>query len=108
MASAATTAAAEADMAVGDADYYVVPHFGRDLLRRECLDVLGIELGRTTWNWGRQVGHLGAADQFAGLTYLSECGRLVPGTRVLVIGVGGGFNWTCIVIEVLERPAWSA
>jgi 3-oxoacyl-[acyl-carrier-protein] synthase-3 len=68
--------------------------------------VLGIDLSRTTWNWAMQVGHLGAADQLAGLTYLSEAGRLTPGERVLMVGVGGGFNWTCVVLEVIAEPNW--
>jgi 3-oxoacyl-[acyl-carrier-protein] synthase-3 len=105
---AVTRAAEEAGLAVPDADHVIVPGFGRTLLLRECLDPLGVPLDRTTWNWAAHVGHLGAADQFAALAHLSESGRLTPGDRVLVISVGGGFNWTCVVLDIADRPAWSA
>jgi 3-oxoacyl-[acyl-carrier-protein] synthase III len=84
-----------------------VPSFGRELLRQQCLDVLGIPIERSTWSWGATTGHLGAADQFASLTYLSEAGRLVPGDRALIIGIGGGFNWSCVVVDIIESPAWA-
>lgn len=98
----------EAGLDLADAAHVVVPGFGRTLLRRECLDPLGVAIERTTWGWSSHVGHLGAADQFAALAHLSEAGRLAPGDRVVVIGVGGGFNWTCLVLEITGRPAWSA
>jgi 3-oxoacyl-[acyl-carrier-protein] synthase-3 len=98
----------EAGLALGDIDHFVVPNFGLELLRKECVDLLKIDLDRTTWSWASRVGHLGAADQFAGLAYLSEAGRLSPGERVLMIGVGGGFNWTCVALDVLASPAWGA
>lgn len=105
--TAVTTASAEAGLKVTAADHYIVPSFGRELLRQQCLDVLGVGIERSTWSWGAAVGHMGAADQFASLTYLSEAGRLNPGDRALIIGVGGGFNWTCVALEVIDRPAWA-
>jgi 3-oxoacyl-[acyl-carrier-protein] synthase III len=104
---AVTTAASEAGIEVAQAEHYVVPSFGRELLRQQCLDVLGIGIERSTWGWGAAVGHMGAADQFASLTYLSEAGRLNPGDRALIIGIGGGFNWTCIVLEIIDHPPWA-
>jgi 3-oxoacyl-[acyl-carrier-protein] synthase-3 len=104
---AASTASAEADIDVADIEHYVVPSFGKELLQRECLAPLGIDIERSTWGWGKNVGHAGAADQFASLTYLSEADKLAPGERVMIVGVGGGFNWTCAVLEVTERPAWA-
>jgi 3-oxoacyl-[acyl-carrier-protein] synthase-3 len=104
---AVTTAATEAGIEVTAADHYIVPSFGRELLRQQCLDVLGIGIERSTWCWGSTVGHMGAADQFASLTYLRAAGRLNPGDRALIIGIGGGFNWTCVVLDIIERPAWA-
>lgn len=105
--AAVMTAAREAGIEADEADHYVVPSFGRELLRQQCLDVLGIGIERSTWGWGSAVGHMGAADQFASLTYLSEAGRLNPGDRALIIGIGGGFNWTCVVLDIVDHPAWA-
>jgi len=98
-------AVAEAGMSVSQADHYVVPGYGKKLLRRECLEPLAIPVGRSTWSWSASVGHLGAADQFAALTHLAEGGRLAVGNKVLVIGIGGGFNWSCMVLDIVECPS---
>lgn len=68
--------------------------------------VNGIEEARTTWEWGRTVGHVGAGDHIAGLTHLFEQDTLRPGDRVAMVGVGGGFSFGCSVVEVLERSGW--
>lgn len=104
--AATSRAADEAGLSLEKADHYVVPGFGREMLLKECLDPLGIDIERSTWNWSAQTGHLGAADQFAALAYLGEAGQLAPGQKVLVIGIGGGFNWTCLALDILESPVW--
>jgi 3-oxoacyl-[acyl-carrier-protein] synthase-3 len=48
------------------------------------------------------VGHLGAGDQICGFNHLLETDRVRPGDRVMLLGVGAGFSWSCAVLEVLE------
>ncbi|MGX7827592.1 ketoacyl-ACP synthase III family protein [Actinokineospora sp. 24-640] len=80
----------------------VLPFIHRGGGQRENWDVLGFTEEQTVWDYGRTVGHLGAGDQFAGLD--SVAGSLVPGERVLVFGVGVGFNFVAAVLEVLAPP----
>lgn len=109
LCSSANGAAEEAGMAIGDAARYVVPSFGRELVDKECLGPLGIDVDRTTWDWGMDVGHCGTADHFGGLSHLAESGHLNQGDRVMLISVGGGFNWTTVVLEILDSPDhWAA
>lgn len=103
---AAERAARDAGMAVGDAALYVVPNFGTSLLRAQVLDPLGVPLERTTHSWGAEIGHVGASDQFGALNHVVEQRQVAPGDRVMVIGVGGGFNWTCLVVEITSLPGW--
>ncbi|GAA1980755.1 ketoacyl-ACP synthase III [Nocardiopsis rhodophaea] len=105
---AAELAAADAGMALDEATVYVVPNFGARLLRQQVLEPIGVPIERTTHAWGATVGHVGAADQFGALDHLVEQGSVGPGDRVMLIGVGGGFNWTCLVVEILRRPAWAS
>lgn len=98
---AADRALSEADAKLSDIDWFVLPSLGRGRIKAHFLDPLGIDPDRTTWPWGRTVGHLGAGDQIAGLTRLSEASRLTPGQRCLLLGVGAGFSWSAAVIEVL-------
>jgi 3-oxoacyl-[acyl-carrier-protein] synthase III len=107
LVEAVSRAADEAGLRIPEAAHYVVPGFGRELLERECLGPLGIPLERSTWSWSAAVGHLGAADHFAALTYLSEAQKLSPGERLVLIGVGGGFNWTCVVLDIIASPEWA-
>ena len=108
MREAVERAVAEARVDLAAVTHVVVPGFGRQLLARECLEPLGLAAERTTWSWSAHVGHLGAADQFAALAHLADAGRLAPGETVALLGVGGGFNWTCVVLDIVDRPAWSA
>jgi len=91
---------AEADLQLSDIDWFVLPHLGRRRLQQTYLRPLGIDPQRTTWSWSRTVGHLGAGDQIAGLAHLLNTGRLRPGQRCLLMGVGAGFVWTNAVLEV--------
>ena len=78
--------------------------FGRRRLESSFIRPLGLDLDRTTWSWSRSVGHLGAGDQFAGLDHLVATGALAAGQRVLLLGVGAGFSWSAVVLEVLAEP----
>jgi 3-oxoacyl-[acyl-carrier-protein] synthase-3 len=100
------TALDDAGTGLEDIARFVFPNVGKFLLYRQMLDVLGVEEERTTHSWARTVGHIGAGDQLGGLNHLAESGTLRPGDRVAVIGNGIGFNWTCVVLEILEAPAW--
>jgi 3-oxoacyl-[acyl-carrier-protein] synthase-3 len=100
-------ALAEADIALEQARWVVLPHFGKRRLDSIYLSQFGIEAERTTWGWSRTVGHLGAADQFASLDHLACTGRPRPGEHCLVITVGAGYSWGAAVLEFTEQPAWA-
>ncbi|MBG0851929.1 ketoacyl-ACP synthase III family protein [Streptomyces spinoverrucosus] len=90
---------AEADCTLSDVSWFVLPNFGRGRLNSTFLRRWNIPEERTTWPWGRSVGHLGAGDQFAGLAFLAESGRTRAGELGLLYGVGAGFSWSCAVVE---------
>ena len=92
----------DADADVDDISCFVLPNVGRSLLQWQILDDLGVGEERTTWDWGREVGHLGAGDQLGGLNYLVEQHALRRGDRVALLGSGIGFNWNCVVLEIIE------
>ncbi|MCX4784382.1 3-oxoacyl-[acyl-carrier-protein] synthase III C-terminal domain-containing protein [Streptomyces sp. NBC_01264] len=98
----------EAGSSVKEMDFLVTPHLGAALTVKQCLRPLGeCDLSRTAWDFSRRTGHLGAADQLAGFNYLAESGRLNQGMRIMLMGVGGGFSWTCVVVEIEETPGYS-
>jgi 3-oxoacyl-[acyl-carrier-protein] synthase III len=99
---AVDTALAEAGMARDDIDWFVLPNLGLPKMTIQFFEPLGIDVERTTWNWGRRVGHLGAGDQIAGLSELIRSGRLGSGDRCLLAGVGIGFTWSAAVLERVD------
>ncbi|WP_199512634.1 ketoacyl-ACP synthase III family protein [Nucisporomicrobium flavum] len=87
---------------------FVLPNVGRPLIRLHYGVPLRIGLDRTLWRWGRTVGHIGSSDQFAGLAHLVESRAVAPGDRVVLLGLGAGFNLTSAVVEILDLPDWTA
>ncbi|RVU16049.1 3-oxoacyl-ACP synthase [Streptomyces antnestii] len=100
-------ALADAGSELAEADWVVLPHFGRRRLTSIYYKPFGIDPARTTWDYSRTVGHLGAGDQFAGLDHLTVSGRAQPGDRVVLVSVGAGYSWGCAVLDILERPDWA-
>lgn len=94
-------ALADAELELGEAEWVLLPHFGRRRLQSIYYGPFGIDPARTTWEWSRTVGHLGAGDQFAGLDHLVTSGRARAGDRIVLIGVGAGYSWGCAVVEML-------
>ena len=89
---------------LGEIDHIVLPHFIRKRLQSNYLRHLGIDLSRTTWDYGRRIGHLGPGDQIAGLDHLVRTGQLRPGQRCLLIAVGAGFSWSSAVVALDRVP----
>ncbi|MFB8104936.1 ketoacyl-ACP synthase III family protein [Streptomyces sp. DSS69] len=103
-----SVALADAGLTAPDIDRWVLTNVGRTLDDVDFRAMFGITDANTTWEWGRRVGHVGAADQIAGLAHLLETGEVGPGDRVALCGIGMGFTYACAVVEILERPQWSA
>lgn len=96
----------DAGVKLADVGGFVFPNVGLRTLRTRYLAPLGIDLDATAWEWGRRTGHVGAADQLTGLAHLVETGRAGPGDRVLLIGIGAGFSWTCVLVEPVAPAPW--
>ena len=92
----------EAELKLADISWAVFPNLGAGTLRRAYLEPLGLDLGATAWEWGRRTGHVGTADQILGLANVASSGRAAPGDRVLLVGIGAGFSWTCAVVELIS------
>ncbi|MFJ8936110.1 ketoacyl-ACP synthase III family protein [Streptomyces sp. NPDC102365] len=105
--AAVERALAAAGVTLADVDRFVLPHLGRKRLRAGHLARFGIAEERTTWEWSRGIGHLGAGDQIAGFDHLVASGSLGAGDLVVWMSVGAGFTYSCAVVEMLERPAWA-
>lgn len=76
----------------------VVPH----ALESSIMDRLGLAMSRSTWDFGRTVGHMGACDQLLSLEHLTATGRVRPGDHVLLMGNAPGFHVAGAVLTIVE------
>lgn len=68
----------------------------------------GIDVMKSTWDWGRRIGHMGGTDQAAGFTHLLESRSVQPGDYVLLAGTGAGFTFSAAVLQILRLPEWDS
>jgi 3-oxoacyl-[acyl-carrier-protein] synthase-3 len=92
---------------IEDVRWFVMPNNGRTVHWWRLLAEMGVGSERTTWEFGRAVGHLGAGDQVAGIDHLLRTGQLQVGDRVVIAGSGYGFNWGAAVLDIVAIPRWA-
>jgi 3-oxoacyl-[acyl-carrier-protein] synthase-3 len=107
LCAAVLQATREADVKLADIAHVVYPFMGYTALETGCLKPLGVSLEQTVWEYGRRIGHMGAADAFAGLDHLVVSGRMSPPDLALLIGSGAGCIWTVAVVQMVRCPKWA-
>jgi len=96
----------EAGTELADVAWVVSMNNSRPHVAKRLLEPLGLPMSRSGWEFGRGFGHLGASDQFVTLERIVAAGRVAPGDRVLMLGVGPGISIGAAVVEILAVPAW--
>ncbi|MFE3170890.1 ketoacyl-ACP synthase III family protein [Amycolatopsis sp. NPDC059090] len=75
------------------------------LVHGRMLPLLGLPASRSTYDVGRDVGHVGGSDQTISLERLLRAGELGAGDHYLMAGVGPGLTCATAVLEIIEAPA---
>jgi len=99
LTSTIDAALALAGVSLEDVAYALLPAVGREFLQR-YLDMLNLDLSRTTWDYYATTSHIGPGDQFSALSYLMDHDRCASGDIVLLIGEGVGFQFSVAVLRV--------
>lgn len=102
------TALADAGVGADDVSHWLMSYGGRFMVDRDFYAEFGIDDERTTWEWGRTIGHVRGGDPVIGLTRLLETGAVKAGDRVAMLGDSSGFTFGCAVLEVVRQPGWPA
>jgi 3-oxoacyl-[acyl-carrier-protein] synthase III len=103
------SALGEAGIGIDEVARFVFPNTGLTVVNWEARKRdYGIDVIKSTWEWGRHIGHMGGTDQAAGFTYLLESRSVQPGDYVLLTGTGAGFSFSAAVLEVLRLPEWDS
>ena len=97
----------DAGLGIEDIAYVVIPSTGRIQGPFQIHHLLGVDEDRTTWEFARRSGHIGAGDWAAGLEHLLLTGELGAGDHVMLYGGGAGYTLTTAVLEILAVPDWA-
>ncbi|XUL94498.1 3-oxoacyl-[acyl-carrier-protein] synthase III C-terminal domain-containing protein (plasmid) [Streptomyces galilaeus] len=76
------------------------------MIEFSVLAPLGLPMSRSSWDFGRSVGHVGAADLIISLDHLVRTGELSPGDHVLLLSQGPGWISSSAVVTITDIPAW--
>jgi 3-oxoacyl-[acyl-carrier-protein] synthase-3/clorobiocin biosynthesis protein CloN2 len=96
----------EAGIGLADVTRVAFNNFSREMVELRAMAPLGFPLSKSTWDFGRTIGHLGASDQIVSLDYLVSTNQLRPDDHLLLMGVGPGVTLSAAVIKILEPPSW--
>lgn len=95
---------ADAEIKITDIARVVCVNMARYVTEQWLARPLGVPLSRTTWDFGRGIGHTGASDQIISFDHLLRTGQLRPGDHVLLTGIAAGMSIATTVVEILELP----
>ncbi|MDA0636080.1 ketoacyl-ACP synthase III family protein [Nonomuraea sp. MCN248] len=82
-------------------------NYSEEIVEQRCMAVLDLPMSRSTWDYGRTIGHCGAGDQVLALDRLLVTGQLGPGDHLLMLGTGPGVTVSAAVIEIIDNPPWA-
>ncbi|HET8681310.1 MAG TPA: ketoacyl-ACP synthase III family protein [Micromonosporaceae bacterium] len=98
---------AEACLDVDDITRAAFMNYSRQIVEHRGMVALGLPMSKSTWEFGRTVGHLGASDQIVSLDHLLGTGELRAGHHMLLVGVGPGITISSAIIKILSAPPWA-
>lgn len=100
------TALSEAGIGVDDITRMAVVNNTREMVEKRQLAPLGVDIAKSSWEFGRTVGHCGASDQILTLEHMITEGELKPGDHFVMFGMGPGVILACAVFEITDVPSW--
>ncbi|MFF3437956.1 ketoacyl-ACP synthase III family protein [Streptosporangium sp. NPDC002721] len=97
----------ESGIEAGDLARVAFMNYSEEIVEQRCMAMLDLPMSRSTWDYGRTIGHCGASDQVLSLDHLLLTGRLGPGDHMLMLGTGPGVTVSSAVIKVIDKPQWT-
>lgn len=104
---AARRALDEAGLQASDISRVIHPHVSPVVVDMSVMKPLGFSSGQSTWDFGRTVGHIGAADYLLSLDHLLKAGQVSAGDHVLLVGSSAGFNVSSAVLTITDGATFS-
>ncbi|NUP14875.1 MAG: 3-oxoacyl-ACP synthase [Streptomyces sp.] len=106
MTDVAERALAGAGIGMSDVARVSFMNYSREVVEQRCMAAWELPLSRSTWEFGREIGHCGASDHLLSMEHLVRTGELAPGDHVLQLATAPGLVVSSAVLQVLESPDW--
>ncbi len=100
-------ALAESGIEARDLTRVAFMNYSEEIVEQRCMAMLDLPMSRSTWEYGRTIGHCGASDQVLSLDHLLMTGQLGPGDHMLMLGTGPGVTVSSAVIKIIDNPQWA-
>lgn len=97
----------EAEITIADVTKVAFINYSREIVEQRCMAPLGLPMERSTWDYGRTIGHCGASDHVLSLANAVATGEMGPGDHMLMLGMAPGVVLSAAVVRVLNVPEWS-
>jgi 3-oxoacyl-[acyl-carrier-protein] synthase-3/clorobiocin biosynthesis protein CloN2 len=102
MLTVAERAMAESGITIDDVSRVAFMNYSGEVVEQRCMVPLGLDMSKSTWEFGRMIGHCGASDHLLALDHLLRTGQLVAGDHMLWLAMGPGVEFCAAVIRVTE------
>ncbi|KPI16458.1 3-Oxoacyl-(acyl-carrier-protein (ACP)) synthase III domain-containing protein [Actinobacteria bacterium OK074] len=97
----------EAGLNASDLRWVVAANSDSRMIDQTKMQPLGLPLSRSTWDFGKEYGHMGACDMAVSLNHLLTHGLVSPGDHLLMTTSASGWVSTAAVLTVLDIPDWA-
>ncbi|MDX3803576.1 ketoacyl-ACP synthase III family protein [Streptomyces sp. AK04-3B] len=97
----------DADLNADDIAKVVPINIDGRMIEYSVMMPLGLPMDRSTWDFGKGIGHVGGADVFITLEHLVRTREVAPGDHVLLISQGPGWMCTAAVVTLVDLPTWA-
>jgi 3-oxoacyl-[acyl-carrier-protein] synthase III len=98
----------DADLNASDIAMVIPINLDGRMVEFSIMAPLRLPMSRSSWEFGRTVGHVGAADLVISLEHLLSSGELSPGDHVLLTSQGPGWICSSSVLTIREIPEWAS
>jgi len=86
----------------------VIPvNMNRRMVEFSVMSPLGLPMSRSSWDFGKAVGHVGGADVFITLEHLVRTREVTQGDHLLLVSMGPGWICTAAVVTIADLPSWA-
>jgi 3-oxoacyl-[acyl-carrier-protein] synthase-3 len=97
----------DAELNASDITWVVAANSDARMIDQMKMQPLGLPMSRSSWDFGKEYGHMGACDMAVLLNHLLTNDMVAPGDNLLMTTSGAGWVSSSAVVTILDVPAWA-